>query len=57
MIQTIVTIGVLLLVMGGLFAISLSRKEGRELRKSCGGVGSSCSTSESSKGHSCGCSS
>lgn len=36
MLQIILTIGILLFVLGGLFAISLSRKEGRELKKSCG---------------------
>lgn len=36
MIQVIVTIVILLLVLGGLLAISLSRGEGKELKKSCG---------------------
>lgn len=36
MIQIVAAIGVLLVVMGLLFVISLSRKDGRELQKSCG---------------------
>jgi hypothetical protein len=47
--QIFVTIAVLAFVMGGLFAVTLSRKEGRELKKSCGcsvpgaeGEGGSC---------------
>jgi hypothetical protein len=36
MFQIFVTIAILALVMGGLFAITLSRKDGRELKKSCG---------------------
>jgi hypothetical protein len=49
MLQVIVTIGILVFVLGGLMAISLSRKEGKELKKSCGcavpgeeGKGGSC---------------
>jgi len=49
MFQVLVAIGVLLVVMGLLFVISLSRKEGRELQKSCGcnvtGEKSSCVSS------------
>ncbi|MDA3893476.1 MAG: hypothetical protein PF517_17570 [Salinivirgaceae bacterium] len=36
MLQIIVTILILLIVLGGLLAISLSRGEGKELKKSCG---------------------
>ncbi len=36
MLQVIVTVVILVAVLGGLMAISLSRKEGRELQKSCG---------------------
>lgn len=36
MIQVIATIVLLLIVLGGLLAISLSRGEGKELKKSCG---------------------
>lgn len=49
MMQIVVTIGIMLLVFGGLFAISLSRGEGKELKKSCGCSvpGSDGSTSDS----------
>lgn len=36
MLQVIITIAILVFVLGGLMAISLSRKEGRALQKSCG---------------------
>jgi len=36
MLQIIVTIVLLLVIFGGFFAITLNRKEGRELKKSCG---------------------
>lgn len=36
MIQILVTIVILVLVFGGLLVITLSRKEGKELQKSCG---------------------
>jgi|GEM_PF-6941668 hypothetical protein len=36
MLQIVVTITLMLIVFGGFFAITLSRKEGRELKKSCG---------------------
>jgi len=36
MLQIIVTIFVLVLVLGGLLAISLSRSEDKQLKKSCG---------------------
>jgi len=36
MLQIIVTIALVLIIFGGFFAITLSRKEGRELKKSCG---------------------
>lgn len=36
MLQTIITILVLLIVFGGLFAISLNRSEDKQLKKSCG---------------------
>jgi len=36
MLQILITIALLLIVFGGLFAISLGRGEGKELKKSCG---------------------
>jgi hypothetical protein len=51
--QIVVAIAVLLIVMGGFFVISLSRKPGRELKKSCSG-GACTTTGEKSSG-SCGC--
>jgi hypothetical protein len=36
MLQIAVTLLILLIVLGGLFAITLSRGEGKELKKSCG---------------------
>ncbi len=35
MIQVVLTIAILVLVLGGMLALSLSRKEGKELKKSC----------------------
>lgn len=50
MLQIAVTILILLIVLGGLLAITLSRGEGKELKKSCG-----CSVpgEEGSSGSSC----
>lgn len=50
MLQVFVTIAIMAFVFGGLFAITLSRKEGRELKKSCGcslpgSEGGSCASS------------
>lgn len=36
MLQILVSVFVLIIVLGGLFAITLSRGEGKELKKSCG---------------------
>jgi hypothetical protein len=36
MLQIFVTILVVLIIFGGFFAITFNRKEGRELKKSCG---------------------
>ncbi|MFA6400750.1 MAG: hypothetical protein WCX31_03875 [Salinivirgaceae bacterium] len=36
MLQIIVTITLMILIFGGFFVITLNRKEGRELKKSCG---------------------
>ncbi len=49
MLQIAVTITLMILIFGGFFAITLSRKEGRELKKSCGcAIPGEDSTSESS---------
>ncbi|MBI9065899.1 MAG: hypothetical protein JEZ09_01325 [Salinivirgaceae bacterium] len=51
--QILVSIIVLAIVMGGLFLITLSRGEGKELKKSC-----ACAipTPKGEKGMGCGCS-
>lgn len=36
MLQLIVSIGIMVIIMGFFFFITFNRKEGRELKKSCG---------------------